>query len=76
MNGPIDEESVIEMFKVFDEKNIFIETVVLNAADQGSNYGNIQKSVKGFYECYKYKYDMELLSLRVCGKTYENKRRW
>ena len=31
----VDEESVIKMFADLDEKGIFIETLVLNAADQG-----------------------------------------
>ena len=31
----VDEESVDKLFKFIDEKNIFIETLVLNAADQG-----------------------------------------
>lgn len=36
-NKEVDEKSVTEMFKVLDEKEIFIETLVLNAADQGLN---------------------------------------
>lgn len=44
----IDEESVKEMFKVFDEKNIFIETVVLNAADQGLNMEIFKNPLKDF----------------------------
>ena len=31
----VDEKSVEELFKSLDEQNIFIETLVLNAADQG-----------------------------------------
>ena len=33
----VDEESVKKMFSVLDSKGIFIETLVLNAADQGLN---------------------------------------
>ena len=34
-DGDTDEESVAKMFAYFDEKNIFIDSLVLNAADQG-----------------------------------------
>ena len=44
----IDEESVKEMFKVFDEKRIFIETLVLNAADQGLNMEIFKSPLKDF----------------------------
>ena len=33
----VDESAVKEMFRSLDEKNIFIDTLVLNAADQGLN---------------------------------------
>ena len=33
----VDEKSVEKLFEMLDEKGIFIETVVLNAADQGLN---------------------------------------
>ena len=33
----VDEESVLKMFEEFDKKGIFVETLVLNAADQGLN---------------------------------------
>lgn len=33
----VDEESVKKMFAELDSKDIFIETLVLNAADQGLN---------------------------------------
>ncbi len=36
-NGNIDEKSVKELFKSLDEKGIFVDTLVLNAADQGLN---------------------------------------
>lgn len=44
----IDEESVKEMFKVFDEKKMFIETLVLNAADQGLNMEIFKSPLKDF----------------------------
>ncbi|MBE6568202.1 MAG: SDR family oxidoreductase [Ruminococcaceae bacterium] len=31
----VDEDSVVKMFDALDEKDIFVETLVLNAADQG-----------------------------------------
>ena len=31
----VDEDSVVKMFDALDEKGIFVETLVLNAADQG-----------------------------------------
>ena len=34
-NGNVDEEAVAAMFRDLDEKGIFIETLVCNAADQG-----------------------------------------
>ena len=34
-NGNVDEESVAAMFRDLDEKGVFIETLVCNAADQG-----------------------------------------
>ncbi len=34
-NGNVDEKSVKDMFSSLDEKGFFIETLVLNAADQG-----------------------------------------
>lgn len=34
-DNKVDEESVRQMFEYFDAKNIFIETLILNAADQG-----------------------------------------
>ena len=34
-NGDVDEESVHKMFEYLDEKGIFVQTLVLNAADQG-----------------------------------------
>lgn len=33
----VDEESVVKMFDELDKKGIFVETLVLNAADQGLN---------------------------------------
>lgn len=36
-NGTVDEQSVIEMFADIDKKGIFVESIVLNAADQGLN---------------------------------------
>ena len=33
----VDEESVIKLFETLDQKGIFVETLVLNAADQGLN---------------------------------------
>ena len=34
-SGAVDEASVKEMFRAIDEKGLFVETLVLNAADQG-----------------------------------------
>ena len=34
-NGNVDEESVVKMFADIDSKGLFVETLVLNAADQG-----------------------------------------
>ena len=34
-DGNVDEESVVKMFADIDEKGLFVETLVLNAADQG-----------------------------------------
>ena len=34
-NGNVDEDSVVKMFADIDEKGLFVETLVLNAADQG-----------------------------------------
>lgn len=33
----VDEDSVLKMFEELDEKGVFVETLVLNAADQGLN---------------------------------------
>ncbi|MGN1062472.1 MAG: SDR family NAD(P)-dependent oxidoreductase, partial [Candidatus Scatosoma sp.] len=37
VNGQVDEPSVKRLFGELDEKNIFIQSLVLNAADQGLN---------------------------------------
>ena len=34
-DGSVDEQSVVEMFEDIDKKGLFVETLVLNAADQG-----------------------------------------
>lgn len=44
----IDEKSVEEMFSFLDSKGIFIETLVLNAADQGLNIKAFENPVTDF----------------------------
>ena len=34
-DGSVDEQSVVEMFDCLDKKGVFVETLILNAADQG-----------------------------------------
>ncbi len=44
----VDEKSVQEMFCALDDKNIFIETLVLNAADQGLGIEALQNPLTDF----------------------------
>ena len=44
----VDEEAVKDMFALLDAKNIFVETLVLNAADQGLNMEIFKNSVTDF----------------------------
>ena len=44
----VDEASVIKMFDELDEKGIFIETLVLNAADQGLNIKIFENQLTDF----------------------------
>jgi NAD(P)-dependent dehydrogenase (short-subunit alcohol dehydrogenase family) len=36
-DGTVDQESVSKLFQTLDEKGLFVDTLVLNAADQGLN---------------------------------------
>lgn len=47
-NGNVDEESVKKLFAGFDEKGIFIRSLVLNAADQGLNMKIFENSLADF----------------------------
>lgn len=44
----VDEDAVKKMFAVLDSKNIFIETLVLNAADQGLNIAIFENPLTDF----------------------------
>ncbi|MBE5755047.1 MAG: SDR family oxidoreductase [Clostridiales bacterium] len=44
----VDEEAAKKMFSYFDEKGIFIETLVLNAADQGLNIVALENPLTDF----------------------------
>ena len=44
----VDEKSVSEMFSFLDEKGIFIETLVLNAADQGIDVVPLESPLEDF----------------------------
>ena len=47
-DGSVDEKSVKEMFAELDNKGIFIETLVLNAADQGLNMKIFENPLSDF----------------------------
>ena len=44
----VDEESVAKLFEYFDEMGIFIETLVLNAADQGIDVIPLESPIEDF----------------------------
>lgn len=44
----VDEESVAKLFEYLDEKDIFIETLVLNAADQGLDVAPLESPIEKF----------------------------
>ena len=52
-DGNVDEASVKALFATFDEKGIFIETLVLNAADQGLGMEIFKSSINDFMRVYK-----------------------
>ncbi len=47
-DGSIDEKSLDEMFAYFDKKDMFFDTLVLNAADQGLNMKIFENPVSDF----------------------------
>ena len=46
--GNLDEASALELFKFLDSKGILVETLVLNAADQGLDMNIFENSVSDF----------------------------
>lgn len=44
----VDEESANKMFEVLDEKGIFVDTLVLNASDQGLNITALENQLTDF----------------------------
>ena len=52
-DGNVDEASVKALFGALDEKGIFIETLVLNAADQGLGMEIFKSSINDFMRVYK-----------------------
>ena len=46
--GNLDEASALELFKFLDSKGIMVETLVLNAADQGLDMNIFENSVSDF----------------------------
>ena len=44
----VDEKSIAELFRFLDEKDIFIETLVCNAADQGLNITPLESPIEDF----------------------------
>lgn len=47
-DGSVDENSIAELFKTLDERSVFIETLVLNAADQGLNMAVFENPLADF----------------------------
>lgn len=47
-NGEVDENGVKELFDYFDKNEIFVDTVVLNAADQGLNMKIFENPLSDF----------------------------
>lgn len=47
-NGDVDEKSVVALFEDLDKKDMFVETVVLNAADQGLNMEIFENPLSDF----------------------------
>lgn len=47
-DNQVDEKTVSDMFATLDEENIFIETLVLNAADQGLNMKIFENPLSDF----------------------------
>lgn len=52
-DGNVDEASVKALFGALDEKGIFVETLVLNAADQGLGMEIFKSSINDFMRVYK-----------------------
>lgn len=52
-DGNVDEASVKALFATLDEKGIFVETLVLNAADQGLGMEIFKSSINDFMRVYK-----------------------
>ncbi len=52
-NGSVDERGVTELFELLDEKGLFVETLVLNAADQGLNMKIFESPVSDFVRVYE-----------------------
>ena len=47
-NGSVDEASVVKMFEDIDKKGLFVETLVLNAADQGLGIKVFENTLEDF----------------------------
>ena len=49
-NGAVDEQSVVDMFADIDAKGLFVETLVLNAADQGLGIKVFENTLADFIQ--------------------------